>query len=148
MGNMDWVSRRAFHGVSLTHNGFITLYLEDHRHLHLHVLSSDLCSPSMKQKKHYNSFHPKTGFFLDIDKVLSWFDAEPSYFASVGVSFSSSEDLFLFGGEPYYTRSVTDVKTRCKNIRTNSEGRIGMLALWIRNEEYACTQSASSRGMG
>ncbi|KAI0079891.1 HIT-like protein [Panus rudis PR-1116 ss-1] len=52
-------------------------------HLHLHVLSADLCSVSMKHKKHYNSFHPKLGFFQDIDEVLSWFDAEPSYYASV-----------------------------------------------------------------
>ncbi|KAG6832364.1 hypothetical protein H0H92_002632 [Tricholoma furcatifolium] len=49
-------------------------------HLHLHVLSSDLCSDWMKSKKHYNSFHPKVGFFLDIDEVLSWFEAEESYF--------------------------------------------------------------------
>ncbi|KAF8231307.1 HIT-like protein [Tricholoma matsutake] len=53
------------------------------KHLHLHVLSGDLCSPKLKNKKHYNSFHPKLGFFLDIDEVLSWFDAEPSYFASM-----------------------------------------------------------------
>ncbi|KIY50868.1 hypothetical protein FISHEDRAFT_20919, partial [Fistulina hepatica ATCC 64428] len=52
-------------------------------HLHLHVISADLCSDRMKNKKHYNSFHPKLGFFLDIDDVLSWFDAEPSYFESV-----------------------------------------------------------------
>ncbi|KAG6911482.1 hypothetical protein DXG01_014556 [Tephrocybe rancida] len=51
-------------------------------HLHLHVLSSDLQSDRMKIKKHYNSFHPKVGFFLDIDEVLSWFDAEDSYFNS------------------------------------------------------------------
>jgi aprataxin len=37
----------------------------------------------MKIKKHYNSFHPKLGFFIDVDEVLSWFDGEPSYFASV-----------------------------------------------------------------
>ncbi|CAL1704540.1 unnamed protein product [Somion occarium] len=49
-------------------------------HLHLHVLSADLRSPSMKTKKHYNSFRPKLGFFQHIDDVLSWFDAEPSYF--------------------------------------------------------------------
>jgi len=52
-------------------------------HLHLHVLSDDLCSDRLKNKKHYNSFHPKIGFFLDIDEVLSWFDAEPSYFSSM-----------------------------------------------------------------
>jgi aprataxin len=49
-------------------------------HLHLHVLSSDLCSEKMKHKKHYNSFHPKLGFFLHLHEVLSWFDAAPSYF--------------------------------------------------------------------
>ncbi|KAH7914952.1 HIT-like domain-containing protein [Hygrophoropsis aurantiaca] len=49
-------------------------------HLHLHVISNDLCSPRMKLKKHYNSFHPKLGFFLHLNDVLSWFDAEPSYF--------------------------------------------------------------------
>jgi aprataxin len=52
-------------------------------HLHLHVLSADLCSEKLKIKKHYNSFHPKLGFFLHIDEVLSWFDAEPSYFAKL-----------------------------------------------------------------
>jgi len=58
-----------------------------YRHLHLHVLSDDLCSPTMKHKKHYNSFHPKLGFFLHIDDVLSWFDAEPSYYSSVRLIF-------------------------------------------------------------
>ncbi|KAJ7740666.1 HIT-like domain-containing protein [Mycena maculata] len=52
-------------------------------HLHLHVLSDDLCSDRMKNKKHYNSFHPKLGFFLDVDEVLSWFDAEPSYYSAM-----------------------------------------------------------------
>jgi aprataxin len=52
-------------------------------HLHLHVLSDDLLSDRLKHKKHYNSFHPKLGFFLDIDEVLSWFDAEDSYYSSV-----------------------------------------------------------------
>lgn len=37
----------------------------------------------MKTKKHYNSFHPKLGFFQDIDEILLWFDAEPSYFSAV-----------------------------------------------------------------
>ncbi|KAG8217751.1 hypothetical protein J3R82DRAFT_5912 [Butyriboletus roseoflavus] len=49
-------------------------------HLHLHVLSNDLCSEKMKHKKHYNSFHPELGFFLHLHEVLSWFDEEPSYF--------------------------------------------------------------------
>ncbi|KDQ60763.1 hypothetical protein JAAARDRAFT_31735 [Jaapia argillacea MUCL 33604] len=49
-------------------------------HLHLHVISSDLVSPSLKNKKHYNSFHPKLGFFLHLDDVLSWFDTDPSFY--------------------------------------------------------------------
>lgn len=53
------------------------------RHLHLHVLSNDLCSEKMKHKKHYNSFHPKLGYFVHLDEVLSWFDEDPSYFARV-----------------------------------------------------------------
>lgn len=55
------------------------------RHLHLHVLSNDLCSETMKHKKHYNSFHPKLGYFLHLHDVLSWFDEEPSYFERVCV---------------------------------------------------------------
>lgn len=39
----------------------------------------------MKVKKHYNSFHPKLGFFQHLDEVLSWFDAEPGYFKTVGL---------------------------------------------------------------
>ncbi|OAX30901.1 hypothetical protein K503DRAFT_658986, partial [Rhizopogon vinicolor AM-OR11-026] len=49
-------------------------------HLHLHVLSADLCSPKLKLKKHFNSFHPNLGFFLHLKDVLSWFDADPSYY--------------------------------------------------------------------
>jgi aprataxin len=42
----------------------------------------------MKNKKHYNSFHPTRGFFLPFDEVMSWFDAEPSFFKQVRMSFS------------------------------------------------------------
>ncbi|KAF9246278.1 HIT-like domain-containing protein [Melanogaster broomeanus] len=52
-------------------------------HLHLHVLSNDLLSQKLKHKKHYNSFHPRLGFFLHLHDVLSWFDEEPSYFQKV-----------------------------------------------------------------
>lgn len=46
-------------------------------------MSADLVSDRMKNKKHYNSFHPSLGFFLHIDDVLSWFDAEPTSFKRV-----------------------------------------------------------------
>lgn len=53
------------------------------RHLHLHIIASDLFSDRLKNKKHYNSFHPKRGFFLHLDDVLSWFDATPSYYETM-----------------------------------------------------------------
>lgn len=34
-------------------------------HLHIHVLSRDMCSDSLKHRKHYNSFN--TQFFVDLD---------------------------------------------------------------------------------
>ncbi|KAF5358183.1 hypothetical protein D9756_001624 [Leucocoprinus leucothites] len=52
-------------------------------HMHLHVLSADLHSERMKNKKHYNSFHPKHGFFLHVDEVLAWFEAKPSYYQNI-----------------------------------------------------------------
>ncbi len=36
--------------------------------LHLHVISQDFCSPSLKTKRHYNSF--TTAFFLDASFVV------------------------------------------------------------------------------
>lgn len=44
----------------------------DSRHLHLHVMTTDLCSPSLKNKKHYNSFSPALGFWLPLEKVKGW----------------------------------------------------------------------------
>lgn len=38
--------------------------------LHLHVISNDLVSDRLKNKKHYLSFHPTLGFWLPISKVL------------------------------------------------------------------------------
>ena len=44
------------------------------RQLHLHVISKDYDSPSLKTKKHWNSF--TTPFFLDVDWVLGQLEAE------------------------------------------------------------------------
>ncbi|GAA6038155.1 hypothetical protein JCM8097_005766 [Rhodosporidiobolus ruineniae] len=43
---------------------------ESMRHVHLHVISSDLISLKLKNKKHYNSFHPELGFFLHLHELL------------------------------------------------------------------------------
>jgi len=63
--------------------------------LHLHVISSDLCSQGLRQKKHYNSFHPKLGFFLHIDEVLSWFDEDGAGFDKEVVNLSPLNTLEL-----------------------------------------------------
>ena len=43
------------------------------RHLHLHVISSDLVASALKTKRHYNSFSPRTGFLIPLVEVRSWF---------------------------------------------------------------------------
>lgn len=49
---------------------------ESMRTVHLHVISSDLISPKLKNKKHYNSFHPGLGFFLHLDDVIRQVEAD------------------------------------------------------------------------
>lgn len=44
---------------------------ESMRHVHCHVISSDLISPKLQNKKHFNSFHPGLGFFLHLDAVIA-----------------------------------------------------------------------------
>lgn len=58
-------------------------------HVHLHVISSDYVSPSLKTKKHWNSFSPKLGFFLELKDVLEWFQLPEDAFkkASRDLSF-------------------------------------------------------------
>jgi len=93
---MGRLPRGTFDAVSKKHPRMpcLRVILYNTSHLHLHVLSADLCSEKMKKKQHYNSFHPKLGFFLDINDVLSWFDADESYFTSV----SPWHDRFLLSG--------------------------------------------------
>lgn len=59
----SWPIRVGFHGS------------ESMKHLHLHVISSDLISTALKNKKHYNSFHPKLGYFLHLDQVIAEVEA-------------------------------------------------------------------------
>jgi aprataxin len=51
--------------------------------MHLHVISEDYCSPALKTKRHYNSFHPKLGFFLHLHEVMEWFEADQGVFNTV-----------------------------------------------------------------
>ncbi|BGP24857.1 forkhead-associated domain histidine triad-like protein [Rhodotorula toruloides] len=54
----SWDVRIGFHAV------------ESMRHVHLHVISSDMISPKLKNKKHWNSFHPTLGYFLHLSDVI------------------------------------------------------------------------------
>lgn len=54
----------SFHPVSIASDADTAC-----RHLHLHVISDDLVSSSLKTKKHYNSFNPNLGFFVPLDEA-------------------------------------------------------------------------------
>ncbi|PWN53460.1 hypothetical protein IE53DRAFT_384027 [Violaceomyces palustris] len=41
-------------------------------HVHLHIISNDLVSEKLKNKKHYNSFRPDLGFWLPFEEVESY----------------------------------------------------------------------------
>jgi hypothetical protein len=73
----------------------------------MHVISSDLIAPALKTKRHYNSFSPRTGFFIPLADVLhGWFDHDHDYTLSeqqknlsdqfIKVRFLRCVRLFLF----------------------------------------------------
>ena len=82
---MDRLPRAAVDevGVRRAFVNRVVAHARGDRHVHLHVLSADLCSDRVKIKKHYNTFHPKLGFFLHYKDVMDWFDATPSYYEMV-----------------------------------------------------------------
>lgn len=145
MGRMDWVPCCTFHDVNSVHfksllDSDILVFLP-HRHLHLHVLSADLVSERMKNKKHYNSFHPSLGFFLHIDDVLSWFEAEPSYFSRV-CRFGIVDEVDSFLGP-----LELDGTTGCQVTRSFAQRRLGMLEMQKDHEEHPNPQTAFARGI-
>jgi aprataxin len=56
--DVEWGIRVGFHSVPSMET------------VHVHVISDDLVSDRLKNKKHYQSFHPTQGFWLDLDHVL------------------------------------------------------------------------------
>ncbi|GAA5925533.1 DNA 5'-adenosine monophosphate hydrolase [Sporobolomyces koalae] len=54
-----WDVKIGFHAV------------ESMKHVHLHVISSEMISDRLKNKKHWNSFHPDLGFFLHLEDVIT-----------------------------------------------------------------------------
>ncbi|KAG8995996.1 hypothetical protein FRB95_011632 [Tulasnella sp. JGI-2019a] len=78
---VEWEVMKGFHAVPSM------------SHLHLHVISSDYVSPSLKTKKHWNSFNPKFGFFLHIKDVMGWLDLPEAALRERIHSTSQSEPL-------------------------------------------------------
>ncbi|KZV99106.1 HIT-like protein [Exidia glandulosa HHB12029] len=64
----SWGVRMGFHAVPSM------------LHVHLHVMSDDLLGEAMKNKKHYNSFHPTKGFWLPLEDVQAWLEADDEYY--------------------------------------------------------------------
>jgi len=54
-----------------------------------------ILTEDIKIKKHYNSFHPKLGFFLHLDDVLEWFEATNSYWKRTSQLNSKDYEPFL-----------------------------------------------------
>ncbi|KAG8871432.1 hypothetical protein FRB97_008703 [Tulasnella sp. 331] len=78
---VEWEVMKGFHAVPSMH------------HLHLHVISSDYVSPSLKNKKHWNSFNPTHRFFLHIKDVMGWLDLTEATLTERIHSASQSEPL-------------------------------------------------------
>lgn len=49
------------------------------RHVHLHVISDDRVSPSLKTKKHFNSFRPDLGFLISLAEVERWLKEDQAF---------------------------------------------------------------------
>ncbi|GAA5840487.1 hypothetical protein JCM3766R1_000302 [Sporobolomyces carnicolor] len=60
--------RKDYGFVWDVHVGFHAV--ESMKHVHLHVISSDMISDRLKNKKHWNSFDPNLGFFLHLSDVM------------------------------------------------------------------------------
>ena len=108
-------------------------------------MSNDLCSEKMKHKKHYNSFHPKLGFFLHLHEVLSWFDAEPSYFERVCAGHRYRRP---FTHAPLFPSTRTDVPTEEERLRAPRQREPLLLEMRTGDEKYAPVESPPARRVG
>ncbi|KAG9127505.1 hypothetical protein FRC07_012914 [Ceratobasidium sp. 392] len=79
-------------------------------HVHLHILSSDLCAPALKKKHHYNSFRPDLGFFLHLEDVLGWFELPVATPFTKGPTFEQKAAIPAQKYEPLLKTSLTCFK--------------------------------------
>ncbi|KAG8733910.1 hypothetical protein FRC12_018701 [Ceratobasidium sp. 428] len=83
-------------------------------HIHLHVLSSDLCAPALKKKHHYNSFRSDLGFFLHLEDVLGWFELPTATPFAKGPTFERKAAIPAQKYEPLLKTDLACFKCREK----------------------------------
>ncbi len=105
------------------------------RHIHLHIMSTDFNGGFIKSKKHLNSFHPKVGFFLHIDDVLSWFepDVAPTWFAMVRAYRGPLPARVLADA----WRLPVEIRHRQTRVREAAEGRHDVPALRQGDQDHS-----------
>lgn len=74
-------------------------------------MTTDLCSPSLKNKKHYNSFSPALGFWLPLEKVKGWVEGTSNSTAGsqVGECVATGLTYMLFCRSLWTADDNTDV---------------------------------------
>ena len=112
---LEWAINIGFHSIpSMKWVDIITCFDTrkstdlQRRHVHLHVISDDLISPSLKTKKHVNSFRPDLNFFIRLDEVQKWSDEEESIDDHIRVSQLFTSPCFRSPSNPGETLHRAD----------------------------------------
>ncbi|WRT64050.1 uncharacterized protein IL334_000978 [Kwoniella shivajii] len=87
------------------------------KHVHLHVISDDRISPSLKTKKHHNSFRPDLGFFIPIMEVQRWIEDDSNMQERVD-ALSSAERLL---NTPLTCHKCDEFMTNIPKLKTHLE---------------------------
>ncbi|CAE6450820.1 unnamed protein product [Rhizoctonia solani] len=111
-------------------------------HVHLHILSSDLCSPALKKKHHYNSFRPDLGFFLHLEDVLKWFDFPSATPFSKGPTFESKAAIPAQKYEPLLKKDLECFKCQ-ETLKTIPQLKAHLQKEW--NEEQKAERQRNLR---
>ncbi|CAE7200869.1 unnamed protein product [Rhizoctonia solani] len=114
-------------------------------HVHLHVLSSDLCSPALKKKNHYNSFRPDLGFFLHLDDVLKWFDLPTATPFSKGLpTFESKAAIPTQKYEALLKKDLECFKCQ-ETFKTIPQLKTHLQNEWDKDQKVECQKSSRDK---
>ncbi|WWC86152.1 uncharacterized protein L201_001025 [Kwoniella dendrophila CBS 6074] len=87
------------------------------KHVHLHVISDDRISPSLKTKKHHNSFRPDLGFFIDIMEVKRWIEDDSNMRERVDAMYDAKRLL----DTPLTCHKCDEFMTNVPKLKTHLE---------------------------